>query len=107
LLTRLLGVGIHTLAMLTVTRPCGRGSITGSGRNPPSRLVNVDLIWTLSLVLAGVLLLRAESRCRRAAARFMFRVRIQIFFETQMLYAAAAAPHELQSLYSILICLST
>jgi len=58
LLTALLGVGIHTLAMLTVTTAVAVAVYHWIGLEILRHAwFNVDLIWTLALVLAGVLLL--------------------------------------------------
>jgi len=56
--TALLAIGIHTLAMLTVTTAVAVAVYEWIGLEILRRAwFNVDLIWTLALVLAGVLLL--------------------------------------------------
>jgi hypothetical protein len=58
LLTALLAIGIHTLAMLTVTTAVAVAVYEWIGLEILRRAwLNVDLIWTLALVLAGGLLL--------------------------------------------------
>jgi hypothetical protein len=58
LLTALLAIGIHTLAMLTVTTVMAVAVYEWIGLEILRRAwFNVDLIWTLALVLAGGLLL--------------------------------------------------
>ena len=58
LLTALLAIGIHTLAMLTVTTAVAVAVYEWIGLEILRRAwFNVDLIWTLALVLAGGLLL--------------------------------------------------
>jgi hypothetical protein len=57
-LTALLGVGIHTLAMLTVSTVVAVAVYEWIGLEILRHAwVNVDLIWTLALLLAGGLLL--------------------------------------------------
>jgi hypothetical protein len=57
-LTALLGIGIHTLAMLTVTTAVAVAVYEWIGLEILRRAwLNVDLIWTLALLLAGGLLL--------------------------------------------------
>src|SRR5260221_14645817 len=58
LLTALLGVGIHTLAMLTVSTAVAVAVYEWIGLEILRHAwLNVDLIWTLALLLAGALLL--------------------------------------------------
>jgi hypothetical protein len=58
LLTAFLGIGIHTLAMLTVTTAVAVAVYEWIGLEILRRAwLNVDLIWTLALLLAGGLLL--------------------------------------------------
>jgi hypothetical protein len=58
LLTALLGIAIHTLAMLTVTTAVAVAVYEWIGLGILRRAwLNVDLIWTLALLLAGGLLL--------------------------------------------------
>jgi hypothetical protein len=57
-LTALLGVGIHTLAMLTVSTAVAVAVYEWIGLEVLRHAwLNVDLIWTLALLLAGGLLL--------------------------------------------------
>jgi hypothetical protein len=57
-LTALLGIGIHTLAMVTVTMAVAVAVYEWIGLEILRRAwLNVDLIWTLALLLAGGLLL--------------------------------------------------
>jgi hypothetical protein len=57
-LTALLGVGIHTLAMLTVSTAVAVAVYEWIGLEVLRQVwLNVDLIWTLALLLAGGLLL--------------------------------------------------
>jgi hypothetical protein len=57
-LTALLAVGVHTLAMLTVTTVVAVAVYEWIGLEILRRAwLNVDLIWTLALLLAGGLLL--------------------------------------------------
>jgi hypothetical protein len=57
-LTALLGIGIHTLAMLTVTTAVAVAVYEWIGLEILRHAwLNVDLIWTLALLLAGGLLL--------------------------------------------------
>jgi hypothetical protein len=58
LLAALLGVGIHTLAMLTVSTAVAVAVYEWIGLEILRHAwLNVDLIWTLALLLAGALLL--------------------------------------------------
>src|SRR6266852_2959656 len=60
LFTALLAIGIHTLAMLTVTTAVAVAVYEWIGLEILRRAwFNVDLIWTLALLLAGGLLLLA------------------------------------------------
>ena len=57
-LTALLGIGIHTLAMLTVTTAVAVAVYEWIGLEILRRAwLNVDMIWTLALLAAGGLLL--------------------------------------------------
>ena len=59
-LTALLAIGIHTLAMLTVTMAVAVAVYEWIGLEILRRAwFNIDLIWTLALLLAGGLLLLA------------------------------------------------
>ena len=59
-LTALLAIGIHTLAMLTVTTAVAVAVYEWIGLEILRRAwFNIDLIWTLALLLAGGLLLLA------------------------------------------------
>src|SRR5882724_5350428 len=56
--TALLGIGVHTLAMLTVTTAVAVAVYEWIGLEILRRAwLNVDLIWTLALLMAGGLLL--------------------------------------------------
>jgi hypothetical protein len=58
LVTALAGIGVHTLAMLAVTTAMAVAVYEWIGLELLRRAwINVDLIWTLALVAAGVLLL--------------------------------------------------
>jgi len=60
LLTALLAIGIHTLAMLIVTTAVAVAVYEWVGLEILRRAwFNVDVIWTLALLLAGGLLLFA------------------------------------------------
>jgi hypothetical protein len=56
--TALLGIGVHTLAMLTVTTAVAVAVYEWIGLEILRRAwLNVDLVWTLALLLAGGMLL--------------------------------------------------
>jgi len=58
LVTALVGIGLHTLAMLTVTTALAVAVYEWIGLELLRRAwINVDLVWTLALVAAGVWLL--------------------------------------------------
>jgi hypothetical protein len=58
--TALLGIGVHMLAMLTVTTAMAVAVYEWLGLEILRRAwLNVDLIWTLALLLTGGLLLLA------------------------------------------------
>jgi hypothetical protein len=58
LVTALVGIGVHTLAMLTVTTAMAVAVYEWIGLELLRRAwINVDLVWTLALVAAGVWLL--------------------------------------------------
>ena len=56
--TALIGIAVHTLAMLTVTTAVAVAVYEWIGLEILRRAwLNVDLIWTLALLMAGALLL--------------------------------------------------